>query len=161
MADRFHLLMNLTGMVNKVVERSRPCSRLPITYLYLPLALAAPPPPPVINNNTDAFVQIEPSHFVPSLTPHPQLAAGRRGRRREKKQKIALHEPDVPGRKLAKQLEIRRPTVEGYLRTGTCAPQGDHSALHRFFPSAFIDNFAEKPHTVAKTAALSDRSHSV
>jgi transposase len=111
-ADRFHLLMNLTGVVKKVVERNRRCLRLPI-------ASTLPAPPLLNNNNCDAFVQVESSHFAPSLTPHQQLVAERRARRREKyDQVVALHKLGVPGRKIASQLEISRPTVERYLRIG-------------------------------------------
>jgi len=118
-ADRFHLLMNLTGVVKKVVERNRRCLRLPITDLSLPIASTTPPPPPMIHNSVDAFVQVEPSHSVQSLTPHQQLVTDRRARRREKyNQVVALHKLGVPGRKIAKQLEISRPTVERYLRIG-------------------------------------------
>jgi len=118
-ADRFHLLMNLTGAVKKVVERNRRCLRLPISDLSLPIAPAAPLPPSIINNNVDVFVQTEPSHFVRSLTPHQQLIAERRARRRDKYNNVVeLHELGVPGRKIAKQLGISRPTVERYLRIG-------------------------------------------
>lgn len=110
--DRFHLLMNLTGAVKKAVERNRRCLRLPI-------ASTALPPPPMINNNVDAFFQTEPSHSVPPLTSHQQLVAQRRARRREKyNQVVALYKLGVSGRKIAKQLEISRPTVERYLRIG-------------------------------------------
>lgn len=103
-ADRFHLLMNLTGAVKKVVERNRRCLRLPITDFSLPIESAAPPPP-TIHNNVDAFVQTEPSHSAPSLTPRQQLVADRRARRREKyNQVVALHKLGVPGRKLPNNL---------------------------------------------------------
>lgn len=111
-ADRFHLLMNLTGAVKKVVERNRQCLRLPI-------ASTAPPSPPMIKNNLDALVQTESSHSVPSLTPHQQLVVDRRDRRREKYNKVVeLNQLGVSGHKIAEQLEISRPTVERYLRIG-------------------------------------------
>lgn len=118
-ADRFHLLMNLSGAVKKVVERNRRCLRLPITDFSLPIASTSPTLTPATSNNIDTSFQTEPSHSVQSLTPHQQLVSDRRARRREKYNRvIELHQLGVPGRKIAKQLEISRPTVERYLRIG-------------------------------------------
>jgi transposase len=117
-ADCFHLLMNLSGAVKKVVERNRRCLRLLITDFSLPITSTAPPPP-MINNNGDVFVQTEPSQFRSSLTPYQQLVEDRRARRREKYNRVvALHTLGLSMRKIAEQLEISRPTVERYLRIG-------------------------------------------
>ena len=52
-------------------------------------------------------------------TPCQQLIAERHARRRDKYNRVVeLHELGVPGRKIAKQLDISRPTVERYLRIG-------------------------------------------
>jgi transposase len=148
-ADCFHLLMNLTGVVKKVVERNRQCLRQPLTDLSAPVTSTSPTSLPTTSNNANTLAQTEPSQSAPSLTPHQQLVAERRDRRREKyNQVVALHKLGVPGRKIAKQLEISRPTVERYLRIGhypehtctstqvqVCASQGDHPALHRLFDS--------------------------
>ncbi len=118
-ADRFHLLMNLTGAVKKVVERNRRCLRLPITDLSLPIASTSSTPLPTIHNNANTFIQTEPTQVIQSLTPHQQLVEDRRARRREKyDQVVELHKLGVPGRKIANQLNISRPTVERYLRIG-------------------------------------------
>ena len=118
-ADRFHLLMNLTGAVKKVVERNRQCLRLPIIDLSQAIASTSPALPPATSNNIDTCFLKEPSHFIRSLTPHQQLVADRRARRREKyNQVVELHKLGVSGRKIAKQLEISRPTIERYLLIG-------------------------------------------
>ena len=54
-ADRFHLLMNLTEVLKKMMERNRQCLRLPITDPALTVAsssthcLAPEIPPPVVS----------------------------------------------------------------------------------------------------------------
>jgi transposase len=120
-ADRFHLLMNLTGAVKKTVERNRKCLRFPFTDPDTPVA---PPPDSHITVPDEALdlkLSTQPKERTPSLPPTPrqQLIAERRARRRDKyNQVVALHKLGVPGRKIAKQLGVSRPTVERYLRVG-------------------------------------------
>ena len=61
-ADRFHLLMNLTGAVKKTVERNRKCLRLPFTDPDTPVA---PPPDTQIVPN----ITVQPKELSPSLPP--------------------------------------------------------------------------------------------
>jgi len=124
-ADRFHLLMNLTGAVKKTVERNRQCLRLPLTDPTITVAStstqldipAATPPGESVNTNS--ITQSDAPNLVSPQTPHQQLIAERRARRQDKyNQVVELHKLGVPGRKIAKQLNISRPTVERYLRIG-------------------------------------------
>jgi len=124
-ADRFHLLMNLTGAVKKTVERNRKCLRLPLAD---PDTLAIPSPVALIApditmsegiSGSKSTTQLE----VPSLpippTARQQLIGERRAHRRNKYNRVVeLHKLGVPGRKIAKQLCISRQTVERYLRIG-------------------------------------------
>ena len=125
-ADRFHLLMNLTGAVKKIVERNRKCLRLPLAEPATTLVVSSPgiliaPTITTLEGIFSSKSTAQPE--VPSLslprTPRQQLIAERRARRRDKYDGvIELHKLGVPGRKIAKQLDISRPTVERYLRIG-------------------------------------------
>jgi transposase len=124
-ADRFHLLMNLTGTVKKTVERNRKCLRLPLTdpdtpAIPSPVSLIAPNitiPEGISGSKSTAQLEV-PSLPIPP-TARQQLIAERRAHRRDKYNRVVeLHELGVPGRKIAKQLCISRPTVERYLRVG-------------------------------------------
>ncbi len=64
-ADRFHLLMNLTAAVKKTVERNRQCLRLPITDPPVPIASSSALPDlspatlPGRSVNTNSIIQSE------------------------------------------------------------------------------------------------------
>jgi len=122
-ADRFHLLMNLTGAVKKTVERNRKCLRLSLADPDTP----AMPPPDILMAPTisvpegidgpQSTAQPEVPSPPRSPTPRQQLIAERRARRRDKYNRvIELRKLGVSGRKIAKQLGLSRPTVERYLR---------------------------------------------
>jgi transposase len=124
-ADRFHLSMNLTEAVKTTVERNRQCLRLPMSDLSLPVASISPPsdistallPGGIVP--TKSTVQSDVPSRVLSQTPRQHLIEERRARRRDKYNKVVeLHNLGVPGRKIAKQLDISRPTIERYLRIG-------------------------------------------
>ncbi len=123
-ADRFHLLMNLTETVKKTVERNRQCLRLPVTDLPLPTVSNAThssitTAPSKSDDTVSSTAQPEIPQNGASLTPRQQLVAERRARRRDKYNKVVeLHHLGVSERKIAKQLGISRPTVERYLRVG-------------------------------------------
>jgi transposase len=124
-ADRFHLLMNLTGAVKKTVERNRKCLRLPLTepdssIVASPGALLTPQNA-VIGRivASKSTVPSEVSNLSLPPTPRQQLIVERRARRRDKYNRvIELHKLGVPRRKIAQQLSISRPTVDRYLRIG-------------------------------------------
>jgi len=125
-ADRFHLLMNLTGAVKKTVERNRQCLRIPLAEPATTLVVSPPdtfiaPTIPILEGrfSSKSTVQSEVPNLPLPRTPCQQLIAERHARRRDKYNRVVeLHELGVPGRKIAKQLDISRPTVERYLRIG-------------------------------------------
>lgn len=124
-ADRFHLLMNLTETVKKVVERNRQCLRLPLPdapsvgATPSPTLEVPPAPPPAGSVDLQVSPPSEPPPLGSAPSPRQHLIAERRARRRERyEQVVTLHNLGVSGRKIAQQLGLSRPTVERYLRIG-------------------------------------------
>jgi transposase len=118
-ADRFHLLMNLTAAVKKTVERNRQCLRLPVTDFSSFAESASVGPDTSSPKPSGAAIQTEVRNSGIPQTPRQQLIVERRARRFDKYTKVVeLHNLGVPERRIAKQLDISRPTVERYLRIG-------------------------------------------
>jgi transposase len=110
-ADRWHLLQNLTESVQRVVERHYPRLR--------EIAQPTEETEPNIENQT------EPAELtIPSLSPAEQLRQARQERRQARCAEVLhVHEQGDSIQSIARQLQMHRRLVRKYLRVGSVPPR--------------------------------------